>query len=619
MVFYITTPLYYVNAEPHLGHAYTTVLADVLARYHRMGGEESFFLTGTDEHGQKLADTAKGKGLPPLKFCDQMVERFKGLWENLGIQYDDFIRTTEERHERVVRTVLTDLYEKGEIYKGRYDGWYCVPDERFWTEKDLVDGCCPDCGREVIKLSEPNYFFRMSKYQRWLVEYIEGHRDFIHPLSRRNEILGFLRKPLEDLCISRPKSRLSWGIELPFDPDYVCYVWFDALLNYISAPGYLFAQDRFGELWPARYQLIGKDILTTHAVYWPIMLRAIGLEPPQTIIAHGWWLMGKDKMSKSRGNVVSPEELVKIYGADPFRYFLMREMTLGQDANFRQEGLMGRLNSDLANDLGNLESRLLRMVHGWWRGEIPQPGDGQEEEKELQGLASQVAERVEDLVGELRLDGAIEEVFRLIRATNRYLEVTSPWRLQKEAKRERLGTVLYTGCEALRVASLLLAAIMPGSCREIKERLGIGETKSSWHDARRWGLLPPGVRVKRGKPLFPRFKLREEEEPMVQWEEFKRIDLRTAEVKEAERVKGTDRLLRLKIDLGGELRQIVAGIGHRYQPQELIGKQIVVVVNLQPTKIRGIASQGMLLAAVSGEDLALVMPDREIPPGARVE
>jgi methionyl-tRNA synthetase len=619
MVFFITTPLYYVNAEPHIGHAYTTVLADVLARYHRMGGERTFFLTGTDEHGQKLADTAKMKGLPPLGFCNQMVERFKDLWEILDIEYDDFIRTTEERHERVVKAVLVNLYERGEIYKGSYDGWYCVPDERFWTEKDLVDGRCPDCGREVIRLSETNYFFRMSAYQGWLVEYIESHPDFIQPPSRRNEILGFLKKPLEDLCISRPKSRLSWGIELPFDAEYVSYVWFDALLNYISAPGYLFDQERFEKLWPARHQLIGKDILTTHAVYWPIMLRAIGLEPPETIIAHGWWLLGEDKMSKSRGNVVSPEELTKSYGADPFRYFLIREMTLGQDANFGQEALVGRLNSDLANDLGNLESRLLKMVDSWWKGKIPQPGDYLEEDEALKSLAPQVAERVEELVRKLKLDEAIEETFGLVKATNRYLETTSPWKLEKEGRRERLGTVLYTACEALRVVSLLLSPVMPGSCSKIRERLSIGEVRPSWDDARRWGLLLPGGRVRRGKPLFPRLKLEEPAEELVSWEEFKRLRLRTAKVKEAESIEGSDRLLRLKIDLGGELRQIVAGIAHRYSPQELIGKEIVVVANLQPTKIKGVESRGMLLAAVSGEDLVLIRPDGEIPPGARVE
>jgi len=617
MACYITTPLYYVNAEPHIGHAYTTVLADVLTRYQRMGKEEAFFLTGTDEHGQKLADTAKRRGLPPLRFCDQMAKRFKGLWKLLGIEYDDFIRTTEERHERVVKAVLADLYQRGEIYQGQYDGWYCIPGERFWTEKDLVDGHCPDCGREVIRLTETNYFFRMSAYQEWLVEHIEAHPDFILPLGRRNEVLGFLKKPLEDLCISRPKSRLSWGIELPFDPDYVCYVWFDALLNYISAPGYLFAQKRFEGLWPARYQLIGKDILTTHAVYWPIMLKAIGLEPPETIIAHGWWLIEERKMSKSRGNVVSPEELTKSYGTDGLRYFLMREMTLGQDAGFSDKALVGRLNSDLANDLGNLESRLLKMVDGWCEGKIPQPGDYQREDEELRGLASQVAERVEGLVGKLKIDGAIEETFRLIRATNRYLEVTSPWRLQKGGRRERLGTVLYTACEALRVASFLLSPVMPGGCRSIRERLGIEEAEPSWDDAQEWGLLHPGRRIKRGKPLFPRVKYTEEK--MVSWEEFKRLDLRTAQVMEAEKVEGTDNLLKLKIDIRGELRQIVAGIAHRYQPKELVGRQIVVVANLQPAEIRGIQSRGMLLAAVSGKDIVLIQPDGEIPPGAKVE
>jgi len=495
-----------------------------------------------------------------------------------------------------------------------------VPDERFWTEKDLINGRCPDCGREVIRLTETNYFFRMSAYQDWLVEYIETHPNFILPLSRRNEVLGFLRKPLGDLCISRPKSRLNWGIELPFDPNYVCYVWFDALLNYISAPGYLSAQRRFAQLWPATYQLIGKDILTTHAVYWPIMLKAIGLEPPQTIIAHGWWLVEEKKMSKSRGNVINPADLAKTYGVNGFRYFLMREMTLGQDAGFSERSLVRRLNSDLANDLGNLESRLLRMVTGWWKGNIPSPGEYQREDEELKGLALEVTERVRDLVGRLKIDGAIEETFRLIRATNRYLEVTSPWRLQKEGKRERLGTVLYTGCEALRVISHLLSPIMPESCRKIQERLGMDGAQPSWDEAQRWGLLSPENRVKRGEPLFPRIKYTEKrkEEEIVSWEEFRRLDLRTAEVVEAERIAGTDKLLKLKIDLGGETRQIVAGIAHRYQPEDLIGKQIVVVANLQPAVIRGVQSRGMLLAAVSGKNLVLVRPDGTIPAGAQV-
>ncbi len=501
--FYVTTPIYYVNDEPHLGHAYTTILADVLARYARLRGLETFFLTGTDEHGQKVQEAAQKRGITPQEQADEMVVRFQRTWERLHVACDDFIRTTEPRHIRVVQAILQDLWDRGEIYRGDYEGWYCVPDERFWTEKDLVDGNCPDCGRPVERIVEPNYFFRMSAYQDWLVQYISEHPSFVQPETRRNEVLGFLRQPLSDLCISRPVSRLSWGIPLPFDTDYVTYVWFDALINYVTAAGCLSDDERFARLWPQALHLIGKDILTTHCVYWPTMLQAANLPQPKTIFAHGWWIIEGAKMSKSRGTVVKPLDLADIYGADAFRYFLMRDMTLGRDADFNEEVLRNRYQGDLANDLGNLLHRLVNMVGRYCEGRIPEPGDPTPEDASLREACVSLVNEALGLVEGLALNEALARVMGVVGEVNRYVEHAAPWKQAKEGRTERVATTLYTACEALRLTSVLLQPVMPERMAEVWRRLGWQPTEPLG-DGLAWGLLKPGAQVATGPPLFPR-------------------------------------------------------------------------------------------------------------------
>ena len=502
--FYVTTPIYYVNDEPHLGHAYTTILADVLARFARLRESEVFFLTGTDEHGQKVQEAAHVRGVDEQTHVDEMVTRFRDLWTELHIDYQDFIRTTEPRHVQVVQTILQRLWDQGEIYRDEYKGWYCIPDERFWTEKDLVDGNCPDCGRPVQRLAESNYFFRMSAYQDWLITYINEHPSFIQPETRRNEVLGFLQQPLGDLCISRPRSRLSWGIPLPFDQGYVTYVWFDALLNYVTAPGYLTDEARFERYWPHVMHLIGKDILTTHCVYWPTMLKAAGLAQPHTVFAHGWWVIHGTKMSKSRGNVVKPLDLARIYGVDAFRYFLMRDMTLGRDADFDEEGLIHRYQGDLANDLGNLLHRVVNMIGRYCDGRVPEPQTTKLNGTILRERCQVVIPRVLSQVKQLRLNQALADVMNLVNKINGYLEQTAPWALAKQKGREReVDTALYTAAEALRLVSILLWPVLPERMAELWRRLG-------WHppetlrDGFQWGGLQPGTPVETGPPLFPK-------------------------------------------------------------------------------------------------------------------
>jgi len=628
--FYITTPIYYVNDEPHIGHAYTTILADVFSRYHRLFGNDTYFLTGTDEHGQKLQEAAKKANQPPQEFCDQMVLRFKKVWQKLNISNDDFIRTTEDRHKSVVKKILQALYDNGEIYSADYEGWYCVFEERFWTEKDLVEGACPDCHRPVNKITEKNYFFKMSKYQDWLINYIQAHPEFIQPDFRRNEVLGFLRQPLGDLCISRPKSRLSWGIELPFDKDYVTYVWFDALINYISAIGYLSDNAKFNCWWPAVH-LIGKDILTTHAVYWPTMLKAIGIEQPETIFAHGWWLSGETKMSKSLGNVVKPLDLAEKYGIDPFRYFLVREMTLGQDSSYGEDSFIGRYNSDLANDLGNLLSRVVKLIETSAGGLIPGADTEDPSDAKLKNRANAMLGAFREKIEAYKLNFAIEDVLELVRATNRYIESNRPWDLAKNNNKARLGSVLYNSAESLRLVAALLSPVMPEKCQNIRRQLGIdGDSEAA--NALTWGVLKPGVKIGKSETLFPRLarektadtsKLADKagaktSNQTIAFDDFGKIELRTAKVLSAERVQGADKLLKLQIDLGDEKRQIVAGIAQFYAPEDMVGKTIIVVANLQPAKIRGIESNGMLLAAKKGNGLVLLSTDKDIEPGAEI-
>ena len=501
--FYVTTPIYYVNDEPHLGHAYTTILADVLARYARLRGAETFFLTGTDEHGQKVQEAAERRGITPQDHADEMVVRFQQAWQRLHMSHDDFIRTTEPRHVRVVETILQALWDKGEIYHGDYEGWYCVPDERFWTEKDLVDGNCPDCGRAVEQIVESNYFFRMSAYQDWLIEYITEHPSFIQPETRRNEVLGFLRRPLGDLCISRPASRLSWGIPLPFAPDYVTYVWFDALINYITAAGYLVDGERFEHLWPQAMHLIGKDILTTHTVYWPTMLRAIGLPQPKVILAHGWWVVRGTKMSKSLGNVVKPLDLAEVYGVDAFRYFLMRDMTLGRDADFSEDNLDHRYRGDLANDLGNLLHRLVNMVGRYNGGQIPSPEEPTAEETALRERCVALVPQALTQIEALAINGALAQIVGVVGEINGYLERTAPWKQAKAGQAERVATILYHAAEALRLTSILLQPVLPERMAELWRRLG-WQPPTPLKDGLTWGALRPGAEVVPGPPLFPR-------------------------------------------------------------------------------------------------------------------
>jgi len=614
--FYVTTPIYYVNDEPHIGHAYTTILADVLSRYHREIGDEVFFLTGTDEHGQKVYRAARERGVEPKQHCDDTVIRFKDLWEKLHIDYSYFIRTTDVEHKEIVQIVLQKIYDKGDIYFDEYSGYYCVGCERFYTSKELEDGKCPQHRVELKIITEKNYFFKMSKYQQQLIDYINEHPSFIQPDFRRNEVLGFLRQPLGDLCISRPKTRLEWGIDLPFDKDYVTYVWFDALINYVSAIGITKDDSLFQMWWPANYHLIGKDILITHAVYWPTILFAADIPQPAAIFAHGWWLSEDFKMSKSLGNVVKPLDLIEEFGVDPVRYFLMRDMVLGQDANFSLEAFVRRYNSDLANDLGNLVGRICTLIKRHFDGKIPPFEEDEERESELRFPGRRIGLIVNERIETLRINDAIEEILQFIRAINRYMENTEPWKLVK-SDRKRAGTVLYTAIESLRLGLQLLHPIMPSRTERILSMIGVNEPDLQ---NRSWGILQSGSELGEFEVPFPRIEFEEisqekiEEEDMskdgISIEEFAKVELKTAEVVQAEQVEGTDKLLKLQIKIGQETRQIVAGIAEFYQPADLVGKMLVVVTNLKPAVIRGIESNGMLLAATSDDSIVLVTVDK---------
>jgi methionyl-tRNA synthetase len=644
--FYITTPIYYVNDVPHIGHAYTTVAADVLARYRRLRGDDVFFLTGLDEHGQKVQQAAAKAGIDPQTHCDRLAPQFKNLWQRLNISNDAFIRTTDAAHKTIVQRYLQQLYDKQLIYKADYTGWYCTFDERFWTEKDVVQGLCPDCKRPVEQISESNYFFRMGQYQERLIRQIESHQDFIRPQSRRNEVLGFLQKPLEDLSISRPKSRLSWGIELPFDRNYVTYVWFDALVNYISALEYLTEPPTMKRYWPASVHLVGKDILTTHAVYWSTMLMALELPLPQTIFAHGWWTVNGEKMSKSRGNVVDPYAIVDEFGADAFRYFLLREVPFGHDGDFSREALIGRINSELANDLGNLLNRTLTMIERFAKGLVPQAHDEARTDNQLRHQAGQLPELVETHLSKLEFNRALESIGGVIQVANQHIDKSAPWKLAKDAANQSLlQTVLYDAAEALRIVALMLSPFMPHTTEAIDRQLGM---TGPLPDAQ-WGGLQPGTAIAKGKPLFPRIeniasqgdsRVNQEQstaptpqpspavaaaptpatpEAQITIDEFMKIQLKTATVLTAERVPKSEKLLKLQVDLGSEQRQIVAGIGKRYEPESLVGKRIVIVANLKPAKLMGIESQGMVLAAGDKDVGGLVTVIEDVPPGTKVK
>lgn len=507
--FYITTPIYYVNDIPHIGHAYTTVAADTVARYKRFRGFKVFFLTGTDEHGQKVQQAAERRGVAPDRHADEFYIAFKDLWQKLNISNDDFIRTTEDRHKRVVQDVLQRLFEKGDIYKESYEGWYCLSDERFWMERDLKEGNCPDCNRKVEYIKEWNYFFRMSKYQNWLIQYIKDNPKFIMPESRCNEVLGFLEKPLGDLCISRPKERLSWGIPLPFDENYVTYVWFDALVNYISAIGFGYNKDKFEEWWPADRHLVGKDILITHSVYWSTMLKALGLPLPENIFAHGWWTVNGEKMSKSKGNFVDPNEIIDKYGVDQFRYFLLREVPFGLDGDFSRRVIVGRINSDLANNLGNLLSRVLNMVKRYFDSIVPPPSEIKDDDSLLIKKVEEIIEDIEPLMDSLSFSRVLTKIWGFIDETNRYVDHSAPWALAKsDVNRERLGTVIYNSAESLRIIGLLIYPFMPNTGREIWNQLRIKDRieNCNFEEAKKWGGIKSGVEIKIGKQLFPRLE-----------------------------------------------------------------------------------------------------------------
>lgn len=666
--FYITTPIYYPSDNLHIGHCYTSVVADALARYHRRRGHETWFLTGTDEHGQKIERRAEAKGMTPIAFVDEIVAGIKQLWSELEISYDDFIRTTEARHEQAAQKIFAKLYEQGDIYKASYEGWYCTPDETFWPESKLgPERLCPDCGRPLELMKEESYFFRLSKYADRLLAHIDANPDFIQPVTRRNEMVSFIKQGLEDLCVSR--TSVKWGIPVPFDEKHTMYVWIDALSNYITALGYGTPHDaKYKQFWPADVHLMAKEIVRFHAVIWPIILMALGEPLPKKVLGHGWLLFPgtSEKISKSRGNAVDPRVLKDRYGLDALRYYLLRATPLGQDGVYTEDALILRTNVDLANDLGNLLSRTTSMIEKFVGGTIPEY-DAASDDGVLRSLAFDVLAQFEQEMAVHQVDQALATLWKLVGRANKYIEEQAPWALAKDsAKRQQLNNVLYSLAESLRITAVALTPFLVHTPEKIWDQLGLapGAVRTAdWAQAITWGGLPAGTTIRRGEPLFPRIEIEEAttvsdapkaaapvapvaptapaapaapvtptaaESPaayaapegiaLIEITDFQKVELRVAKVVAAEKVPKADKLLKLQLEVGDETRQIVSGIAQHYTPEELVGKNIILVANLKPAKLRGVESQGMLLAASTPDgQLTLCTTEKPIASGARVK
>lgn len=643
--YYVTTPIYYVNDVPHIGNAYTTIMADVVARYRRLKGEGVYFLTGTDENATKVAAAAKEKGIDTQEFVDSLAEQFRQVWKSLDVQYDDFIRTTEERHVKVVEAIFNRFLEQGDIYKGEYQGWYCVPCETFYAESELVEGKCPSCSRPVEMVEEENYYFRLSAYGDRLLEYIEAHPEFLQPEFRKNEVVSFIKQGLRDVSISR--NNQGWGIPVPGDPGKVIYVWFDALINYISAIGYLSDGEQFNKIWPADLQLMGKDIFVRfHCTFWPAMLMALDLPLPRTLFGHGFWTINGEKISKSKGNAISPsklaEDLAEESGAkrevclDAVRYFLSREVTFGVDGDFSFDSFRNRFNSDLANDLGNLLNRTLSMINKYFDGAIPDPGPFA---GGLRDVVVGTAEAAQEASDRLEFTRALEAVWQMIGSGNKYVNDKAPWELAKQGKTEELAGVLYSAMEVARAAAIMISPFMPATAFEIARQLGISEQMGSvkWQNVGDEKPLPVGAKIQGPDPIFPRLDTKKKQETKMEpkpvetpkpekvedetisYDYFSKLKIRVAEVKAAERVEGADKLLKLQVSLGDEERQIVAGVAQYYEPEALVGRKIVMLTNLQPAKIRGVESNGMLLAADIDGRAVILQPEQDVPAGSKVK